>query len=63
MDIVDTDSAVSWSFDKDLARNAIKNSLLSHSENHKNNCLILVEVPDYGINGSFGSPEKRCVFF
>ena len=63
MDIVDTDSAVSWSFDKDFARNAIKNSLLSHSEHHKNNCIILVEGPDYGINGSFESPEKRFSIF
>ena len=39
---MDTDSAGSWSFDNDFARNAIifgaENSSLSHSENHKNNC-------------------------
>ena len=57
------DSAGSWSFDNDFARNVIifgaDNSSLSHSDNHKNNFLILDEDPTYGINGSFGSPEKK----
>ena len=31
----------------------------SYSDNRKNNFLILGGGPTYGINGSFGSPEKR----
>ena len=31
----------------------------SHSNNCNNNFLILGEGPTYGINGSFGSPEKK----
>ena len=57
------DSANSWSFDNDLARNVITfgvdNSSSSHSDNRKNNFLILGNRPTYGINGSFGSPEKK----
>ena len=47
----------------DHARNAIifdvDNSSSSHSDNRKNNFLILGEGPTYGINGTFGSPEKK----
>ena len=57
------DSAGSWSFDNDFARNVIifgaDVSSSFHSENRKNNFLMLVEGPTYGINGSFGSPEKK----
>ena len=57
------DSAGSWSFDNDLARDVIvfgtDNSSTSHSDNFKNNFLILVEVPTYGVNGRFESPEKN----
>ena len=56
------DSAGSWSFVNDFARNVIiivvDNSSSFHSHNCKNNFLILGEVPTYGINGSFGSTEK-----
>ena len=56
-------SAGSWSFNNDFARNFIvfdaDNSSLSHLDNRKNNFLILDEGPAYGINGSFGSPEKN----
>ena len=52
------DNAGSFSFDNDLARNIITfgvdNSLSSHSNNRKNNLLILCEGPTYGINESFG---------
>ena len=52
------DSAGSWSFNNDFARNVIifsdNNSSLTHADNHKNNFLILGEGPTYGINGSFG---------
>ena len=48
------DSGGSWSFDNDFARNIIilvvDNSSSSHSENRKNNILILGEGPTYGIN-------------
>ena len=37
----------------------VDNSLSSHSDNRKNNFLILGEGPTYGINESFGSPEKK----
>ena len=59
------DSTGSWSFDKDFARNVIifdaDNSLSSHSDNRQNNFLLLGEGPTYGINGSFGSPEKKSL--
>ena len=37
----------------------VDNSSLSHSENHKNNFLILGKGATFGINWSFGSPEKN----
>ena len=53
------DSAGSWSFNKDFARDVrmfcVYNSSLSL---RKNNFLILGEGPTYGINGSFAAPEK-----
>ena len=57
------DSEVSCSFDNDFARNAIifgvDNSSSSHSDNRKNNILILGKEPAFGINESFGSPERK----
>ena len=57
------DNAGSWSFGNDFARNIIifgvDNSSSSHSDNHKKNFLILGEGTTYGINRSFGSPEKK----
>ena len=57
------DSAGLWSFDNDFARNVmifgLDNCSSSHSDNHKNDFLILSEGPTYGIGGSFGSPEKK----
>ena len=57
------DSAGSWSFNNDTARNIIffgvDNSSSVHIDNCKNNFLVLGEGPTYGINGSFGSPEKK----
>ena len=56
------DSAGSWSFDNDIARNVVifgvDNSSSSHTDNRKNNFLILDECPTFQINGKFGSPEK-----
>ena len=57
------DSAGLSSFDNEFARNVITfgvdNSSSSHYDNHKNNFLISDEGPTYGINGRFGSPEKK----
>ena len=57
------DRAGSWGFDDNLARNAIffdvDNSSSSHVDNHKNNFSVLGEFWTYGINGSFGSAEKK----
>ena len=37
----------------------VDNSSSLNSYNHKKNFLLLGECPTYGINGSFGSPEKK----
>ena len=51
------------SFGSNYARNVVifgvDNSTLSHSDNRKNHFLILGEGNTFGINGSFGAPEKR----
>ena len=50
-------SAGSWSFDNDFPRNVIifgvDNSSSSHTDNHKNNFLILGEDPTSDIHGIF----------
>ena len=52
------DSACSWNFDNDTAKNiivfGIDNSSSSHANNLKNNFLKREEDPNFGINGSFG---------
>ena len=57
------DSAGSWTFDNDLSRNAIffgaDDSSSSDYDNCKNNFVIFYQSPSYGIDGSFGSPEKK----
>ena len=57
------DSAGLWSSDNDFVRNfilfGVDKSSSSYSGNHRNNFLILGEGPSYGINGSFGSSEKK----
>ena len=59
------DSADSWSFDNDSARNVIifsvDNSSSSHADNRKNNFLVPGEGATFGINGSFGSAEKTFI--
>ena len=56
------DSADCWSYGNDTVRNfiisGVDNSSSSHSDNHKNNFLILGKGPTFGINESFGAPEK-----
>ena len=57
------DGAGSLAFDNDTVRNVINfgvdNSSLSHSDNRKNNFLLLGKNPTTGINGSFGLIEKN----
>ena len=54
-----------WSFGNDFAENAIilgvENRSSSHSDNLKNDFLILGEGDTFGINGSFGGPEKKLI--
>ena len=56
-------NAGSWSFYNDTARNVIivgvDNSSSSHADKLNNNFLVLGEGPTFGINGSFGPPEKN----
>ena len=55
------DSGGSWNFDNDFARNVtifgVDDTSSFHSDNHKNNFLILGD-PAYG---SFGEPEKKSL--
>ena len=48
--------------DNDFARNVqifdVNDSSSFHTNNRKNNYLVLGEGPTYGIKKSFGSPEK-----
>ena len=57
------ESACSWSFNNDTARNVIifvvDNNSSSHADNCKNNFLVQDEGLTFGINGSFGSSEKK----
>ena len=57
------DGKGSWSFNDDFARNVIvfgvDNSSSSHTDNLKNEFLILGEGNTFGINGSFGAHEKK----
>ena len=57
------DGAGSWNSDNNLARNvvifSINNSSPSHSDNCKNNFLVLGERPIFDINGSFDVSEKK----
>ena len=57
------DSAGSRNFNNDTDRNVIifgvDNSSSSHAGNLKNNLLVLGEGDTFGINGSFGAPEKK----
>ena len=56
------DGTGSWNFGNDFAGNVIifsaGNSSSSHTDNHKNNFLILGEGQIYGFNGSCSLPEK-----
>ena len=39
----------------------VDTSSSSHTDNQKNDFLVLGEGPTFGINRSFGSPEKSLV--
>ena len=57
------DSVGCWSFVNDFVKNVVNfgfdNSLSSHADNRKNIFLVLGGGPTYGINGTFGSAEKK----
>ena len=60
------DGEGSWGFGNDFARNVIvfdvDNSSSFHTNNRKNNVLVLGEGPIYGsISGSIGATEKKLV--
>ena len=54
--------AGSWDFGNDFAENivffCVDNSSSSHTDNRKDKFLVLGEGLTYGIDGSFGLPEK-----
>ena len=54
----------SWNFGNDLPRDGVvfdvNNSSSSHTDNWKNNFLVLGEGSTYGINGNFGK-KKFCI--
>ena len=57
------DGKDSWSFNDDTARKVIifvlDNTSSSHTDNIKNDFLVLGEGDTLGINGNFGAPEKK----
>ena len=57
------DGKGSGSLNNDSARNVIifgvNNSSSSHTDNQKNDFLVLGRGPTFDINGSFGSTEKK----
>ena len=57
------DGAGSLNFVNDLAKNVaifgVDSSSSYHTDNLKNNFRLLGEGPTYGINRSFGEPEKK----
>ena len=52
-----------WSSGNDFARNVtifeVDNSSTSHTDNFKNDFLVLGEGDTFGINGNFGAPKKN----
>ena len=57
------DGLGSWTFGNNFVMNVISfvvdNSFSSHAENCKNNILVLDEEGSFGVNRSFGAPEKK----
>ena len=60
---IEFDEKDMWSFGNDYAKNVVifgvGNSSLSYADNHKNDFLVLGEGDTFGINESFGAPEKK----
>ena len=56
------DSNGDWNFGKEFVRNGlifgVSNSSSSHTDNCKNNCLILGEGDTLPINESFAAPKN-----
>ena len=54
------------SFDKDYAKNyiifSIDNGTSPHADNLNNNLILLGEGDTFGINRSFGAPEKKVSY-
>ena len=52
-----------WSFGNDYATNVtifeVDNSSSSHTDNLKNNFIVLSEGDTFDVNGSFGAQEKK----
>ena len=61
------DGKSSCSFNDDFARNVIifgvDNNSSAHTDNFKNDFSILGEGDSFGINESFGAPEKKYINF
>ena len=55
------DSADSWNFGNNFARNVVIFGVDNNSSFLTDNCkfLVLSEGLTYGINGNFGSPDKK----
>ena len=60
------DEEGSWSLNNDSARNVIilwiDNSSSSHTDNQKNDFLVLGKGPTLGINRNFGPQKKKLIF-
>ena len=58
------DGKGSWSFNDDFGvlMFGVDNSSSFHTDNRKNEFLILDKGGIFGINGSFGAPEKKLIF-
>ena len=61
--MISFDGACSWSFDNEFAKNVVilgvDNSSSSHKDSHKNNLIVIVEVPTDDINDYSGFTEKK----
>ena len=51
--------AFDWKGEWKVVIFGLDNSSSFHTDNCNNNLLVLVEGDTFGINGSFGAPEKR----
>ena len=60
------DGTGEWKFGNEFARNVVifgvDSSSSSHTDNCKNDFLVLGEGDTFGINRSFGAPEKKVSY-